>query len=60
MTRWALYACCPVLLVVEVYRRGYVAPVAGGVAAWGHCLFGTEAMSRWLRTNADYEPEAAA
>ena len=34
----------------------YTWPVAGGVAAWLHCLVGDDRMARWLRTNSDYEP----
>lgn len=59
MKRLALLATA-VVAVAETYRRGYTWPVAGGVAAWAHCLVGDERMSRWLRANADYEPEPVA
>lgn len=38
----------------------YLWPVLGGLAAWGHCLFGDDRMSRWLRTNTEHEPEPIA
>ena len=38
----------------------YTGAVLGGVAAWLHCIVGTDHMARWLRTNVDHEPEPMA
>jgi hypothetical protein len=38
----------------------FTGPVLGGLAAWAHALLGDDRMARWLRTNAEHEPEPIA
>ena len=38
----------------------YSWPVAGGLAAILHALIGDDRFSRWLRDNAEHEPEPVA